>query len=73
MWKEGASIADICATVGIKYGLFKERRATTLKDLPPRPRAVQSDRRGINPTEEEIAERAAAIRAAWDPDELANR
>jgi hypothetical protein len=73
MWIEGASIAEICSAVGIKYGLFKERRGTTLKDLPPRPRAVQSDRRGINPTEDEIAERAAAIRATWDSDELANR
>ena len=73
MWADGASIADICAAAGIKYGTFKERRATKLKDLPPRSRAVQSSRRGIDPSVEEIAERAAAIRAGWDSDELARR
>ena len=73
MWTEGESIADICAAVGISYGLFKERRSTKLKDLPPRPRAVQSHRRGIDPTVEEIAERAAEIRAGWNSDELARR
>ena len=73
MWIEGASIAEICTAVGIKYGLFKERRATSLKDLPPRSPAVQSHRRGIDPTEAEIAEQAAAIRATWDSDELASR
>jgi hypothetical protein len=74
MWIEGVSIADICAAVGVKYCTFKERRATTtLKDLPPRSNAVQSSRRGIDPSVEEIAERAAAIRAGWDSDELARR
>ena len=70
-WVAGATQAEICRLVGISVDAF--RRSAKLKKLPGRNRRIGSGRRSIDPSLEEIAERAAAIRATWDSDELSRR
>jgi hypothetical protein len=73
LWAEGVSEREICLELGIRHGSFyivKDRHK-----LPPRARAAMPVGRGDDelPTPEEIAERAAAVRAAWSPEEEERR
>lgn len=72
-WIEGLTTVELCLAVGITIDTFKARRRDQLKELPARPRTAGSESRGIDPTPEEIAERAAAIRAGWDSSTWAKR
>jgi hypothetical protein len=72
-WAAGSTEFEICTAAGISIDTFRERRRNQLAGLPKRPPSNGSANRGIDPSPEEIAERAAAIRATWDSDELARR
>jgi hypothetical protein len=72
MWAEGVREAEICERLKIRPGSFWQIRQR-LK-LPKR----QCDRsidfsQAEPPTPEEIAERAAAVRLKWSPEEEARR
>lgn len=74
LWEEGLPQHDICIQLGIKTGTFWH-----IKKLIGLPRR-ESDRVrsttfywGADPSPEEIAERAAAERAKWTPQERAKR
>jgi hypothetical protein len=72
MWIEGISQTEICRVSNVSIDVW--RRSQRLKKLlPKRSRGIGSERRGEDPTPEEIRERAAAIRAGWSSDELARR
>jgi predicted transcriptional regulator len=70
-WIAGVTQAEICRMVGISVDAF--RRSAKLKKLPGRGRRTGSGKRGEDPTEEQIQERAAAIRASWDEATRASR
>ena len=72
LWSAGVRQAEICGKTGISPGSFWRIRSTL--GLPPR----ECDRtidytEATAPTESEIIERAAAIRAGWSPEEHARR
>lgn len=72
MWAKGVHQSEICEELDIRPGSFwtiKKRHA-----LPPRPVDRTIDFSHVEPpTEEEIAERAAAVRAAWSEEEREKR
>lgn len=65
LWAEGASRAEIAATLGISIDTLRAREADQLADLPRRSRWLNSGRRGELPDEEEIRVRCAMLRQAW--------
>jgi hypothetical protein len=73
LWASGMPEREICQTLGIRCGSFYVVKAR-LK-LPPRPKAKPEDEFAEvePPTPEEIAERAAAIRSTWSPEEEERR
>lgn len=72
LWAKGTPQAEICDALGIRPGSFWQVKKR-LK-LPPRvcDRTVDYSR-SVPPTPEEIAERAAAIRASWPEGEAEKR
>ena len=72
LWAEEVRQHDICIQCDIRPGSFWHVRRSL--DLPERPcdRTLDFSHR-LPPTEAEIAERAAAIRAGWSPEEQARR
>jgi hypothetical protein len=73
LWASGMPEREICQRLGVRPGSFY-----VLKDrmkLPARPKAEGGDdfAAAEPPTPEEIAERAAAIRAKWPPEEEERR
>jgi len=66
LWREGLYVHEIARRLGVGVDVLIARRRDQLADLPSRKRGP---RRGckptVDPTPEEIAERAAAIRATW--------
>ncbi len=73
LWAAGVAEREICQTLGIRHGSFYVVKAR-LK-LPPRAKAKPEDdfAEVEPPTPEEIAERAAAIRSTWSPEEEERR
>ncbi len=65
LWAEGASRAEIAATLGISIDTLRAREADQLADLPRRSRWLNSGRRGELPDEEEIRVRCAMLRQSW--------
>jgi hypothetical protein len=65
LWAEGRTQAEICAAAGITVDTLRVRLRDQLADLPARPRRVNSGRRGVEPTPEEIVAATAEIRAGW--------
>jgi hypothetical protein len=73
LWASGMPEREICQRLGVRPGSFY-----VIKDrmkLPPRPKAAGAEEftEVEPPTPEEIAERAAAIRAKWPPEEEERR
>lgn len=73
LWASGMAEREICQTLGIRHGSFY-----VIKDrlkLPPRTAAkpTRTSDDDEAPTAEEIAERAAAVRATWSPEETERR
>jgi len=73
LWAAGVTEREICLELGIRHGSFwivKDRYK-----LPTRAKAVASPGPAEvePPSPEEIAERAAAIRATWSPEEEERR
>ena len=70
LWAEEVRQHDICIQCDIRPGSFWHVRRSL--ELPERPcdKALDFSHR-LPPTEAEIAERAAAIRAGWSPEERA--
>jgi hypothetical protein len=68
LWAADASVDAIVVALGITRDVFRSRRHDQLADLPRRERAVNSGKRGVDPSPDEIALETAAFRAAW-PDE----
>jgi hypothetical protein len=73
LWATGMAEREICRLLGIRHGSFY-----AIKDrlkLPPRTPAKSEDdfAESEPPTPEEIAERAAAIRRSWSPEEEERR
>lgn len=68
MWAAGATAAKIAVALGItKAAVYTLRWQYK---LPRRPRVIPEE---INPTADEIAERAAEVRSMWSDDELDRR
>ncbi len=76
LWADGASLNDLCASLGINRDTLAERRrpGDQLAHLGRRPRGARrpSPRFG-DPTPGQIRERASAIRATWSERERLNR
>ena len=71
LWHDGVPYDRICDELKIsKSQLFRMARQ---RKLTPRPKPPRSGRAIIDPTPLEIAERAAAIRASWTPEEENSR
>lgn len=72
LWSSGVRQAEICGQTGISPGSFWRIRSTL--GLPSREcdRTIDYTESEF-PTESEIIERAAAIRAGWSPEERARR
>jgi hypothetical protein len=73
LWASGMPEREICLEMNIRQGSFY-----AIKDrlkLPPRPAAKPEDEFAAAPlpTPEEIAERAAILRAKWTPEEEERR
>jgi len=73
LWTEGVAVAAICEMLGVTRDTFHARRSDQLADLPARPRGVWSGQRIADPSEDEIAALAAAIRASWTDSERLER
>jgi hypothetical protein len=76
LWSSGEPVSDICAAIGINRDVLIERRrpGEQLGHLPKRTRGVGPKNIGApDPSPEEIAERAAAIRRRWSATEELNR
>jgi len=72
MWAAGASQYEISQSLGIRPGTFWQvrRRYALPKRQPARPIAASKE---PDPTPEEIAERAALVRAGWSEEETDRR
>jgi hypothetical protein len=64
-WAAGLPRDEVARLAGITIHILEARKADQLADLPKRPRGVGGGRRGVDPTPDEISDRAAAVRAAW--------
>jgi hypothetical protein len=72
LWTSGVPHAEICERLGIPQGSLW--RVRDHYKLPPRMKVIpRCDRDEDDPTPEEIAERTAAIRAKWTPEETERR
>lgn len=70
LWSEGVPVAAICEILCVTRDTFQARRVDQLADLPERVRGVGGRfNRPADPSEDEIAERAAEIRASWSDGE----
>lgn len=69
LWSEGVAVGAICEMLGVTRDTFNARRDDQLADLPERIRGVGSCNRPEDPSEEEIAERAAQVRARWSDEQ----
>lgn len=72
LWASGASQYEISQTLGIRPGTFWQvrNRYALPKRKPARPVSASKE---PDPTPEEIAERAAAVRASWSEEEAERR
>lgn len=68
LWAAGKTRDEIAYAVGVSIDTLSRRFQDQLGDLPSRDRRVNSGRRGIDPSPEEIMAATAEIRAGW-PDE----
>ena len=69
MWREDFKTQEICAAIGITPRKFESYRTTCLSGLETRRKGTNGGkwlRKVPPPTLDEIAERAAEIRAGWD-------
>jgi hypothetical protein len=65
-WAAGVPRDEVAALAGVTLHVFEARRRDQLADLPRRPRGVGGGRRGdVDPSEEELIERAAEVRQRW--------
>lgn len=72
LWGTGVRQFEICQELGIRPGTFWQVRQRYA--LPPRENAKPArSRHEPPPTPEEIAERAAAVRAGWSAEETERR
>ena len=66
LWKAGESEIGVCLAIGVRVSTFRRLRRSELKCLGRRPHASRdSGRRSVDPTPEEILERAAEVRSSW--------
>lgn len=72
LWASGMRQYEICQELGIRPGTFWQvrNRYALPKRAPARP---ERGRETPPPTPEEIAERAAAVRANWSEEEMERR
>ena len=76
LWGEGVPLDELCRSVGCNRDVLVERRrpGEQLAHLGRRVRGVgRKNPNAPDPTPEEIAARAAAIRSSWSPVERLNR
>jgi hypothetical protein len=65
-WSAGVPRDEVAALAGITIHVLASRFNDQLADLPRRPRGVGGGRRGdVDPTHDEIVERAAEVRQRW--------
>ena len=65
LWAAGEPRDGIAAALGISVDTFRARMTDQLRGLPKRPRSVNSGRRGVDPTPDQIAYETATLRASW--------
>lgn len=68
LWIAGGSRDEVARAVGVTIDVLQARMADQLKDLPRRGRGGNRRDPQPDPTPEEIAARAAELRATWTPD-----
>jgi len=68
LWAEGRSEFEITQALGVTVDWFRLRRKDQLRHLPTRPRALNSGKRAVDPTEDEIALGTAMLRQGWSLD-----
>jgi hypothetical protein len=71
LWAAGEPAYSIASALGVSMDTLRARLRDQLRDLPKRPRAATSSRRGEDPTPEEIRRRCEALRATWGPERYA--
>lgn len=72
LWLSGVPCHQIAGSLGITYSTLRARLSDQLKDLPRRGRGAgggHQPREPADPTPEQIAERAAAVRQSWSEEE----
>jgi len=65
LWSDGQPLWVIALEACCGMDVLKRRLKDQLKTLPPRERRANSHRRGVSPTEVEIAAACASIRQRW--------
>lgn len=73
LWNQGEPLHTIARAVGVAYHVLKARMDDQLAGLPARTMDSHGGRQTTDPSAEEIAERAAALRATWSPEEEEKR
>ena len=68
LWVDGRTRDEIAAAIGVTIDTFRARCGDQLRGLPERSRSINNNRRGEDPTPEQIAHETALLRASW-PDE----
>lgn len=73
LWDAGVPVTSVCRALGISRDLLVERRKDQLASLKKRRIGTGKKPRYPDPTPEEIAERAMAIRSEWSEEERQER
>lgn len=60
---------EMADKVGVGLDILRRRMRDQLRDLPKRPRRINSGRRGRDPTEAEIEAACLALRSRWTEEE----
>jgi hypothetical protein len=64
-WAAGLPRDEVARLAGITIHILEARKADQLADLPKRTQGVGGGRRGVDPTPDEISDRAAEVRSRW--------
>jgi hypothetical protein len=67
-WAAGRRRDEVCQLAGITLHVFEARRKDQLRDLPPRPKGIGGEHRGIPPSEVEIRLMTFEARQRWTPE-----
>jgi len=73
LWNQGEPLHAIAMAIGVAHHVLKSRMEDQLCDLPERTQDSRGGRQTTDPSADEIAERAAALRATWSPEEEEKR